>query len=366
MKQHVPLALLLSGSILLSSGCSSLLSRSYSTVTVHSAAPTVESDQLTIRVESYQDLVNALLYFITQGKETGTIRLYNYPYDAEQDLEDACQEVVQEDPLGAYAVDGIQYDIVPIVSCYEASIQIAYRRTHDQVAAVVAATGASAIRTQLHNALAQFQRETALRVNYFEGDEAYIQTLIREAYYTIPEAALDFPQSTVSFYPNSGRQCIVEILFSYQLEQSEQEARKYALERAAEQMAGDLWDAMDDEGLLDIRQAILDKSVYDPEGGSTAYHALVEHRADSLGLALSMALLCQKLDYSCQIVAGTLNGEPHYWNIVSTQNGYRHLDLSLPFDGESDLLFLSDRAMAQDGYSWDNSAVPQCGEQPAS
>lgn len=364
LNRRSALAALLCPALLLS-GCSSMLARDYSTITPHSAAPTVESDQLTIRVESYQNLVNALLYFITQGRESGTIRLYNYPYDVEQDLEGACLEVVQEDPLGAYAVDFIQYDLTPIVSCYEASVQIAYRRTHEQVSAITAATGSSAIRRELRDTLAQFQEETALRISYFDGDEQYIQTLIREAYYTTPDTALDFPQADVYFYPESGQQRIVEILLQYQLDRAELERRRERLSQASLQISGDLWDAMEDEGLLDIRQTILDKAHYDPEGGSTAYHALVEGRADSLGLALSMSLLCQQLDYSCQIVEGVLDGQSHYWNIVSTLEGPRHLDLTRP-DAPGGSPFLSDRSLSQEGYSWDTSTTPVCGEQPQS
>ena len=361
MKRSSIPVLLLSGCVLLS-GCSSMLNRDYSSITVHSATPTVESDQLTIRVESYQDLVNALLYFITQGRESGTIRLYNYPYDVEKDLEAACLEVVQEDPLGAYAVDFIKYDVAPIVSCYEASIQITYRRTHEQVTAIVAATGSTAIRGELKDVLSQFQSEVALRISYFTEDEEYIQTLIREAYYSIPEAALDFPQATVYFYPDSGRQRIVEILLSYRLEQSEWEGRKATLDQLSLDLTSDLWGADGDEGLREIRQTILDIAIYNPEGGATAYHALAEHQADSLGLALTMSLLCQQLDYNCQIAAGTLDGQAHYWNVVSTQEGYRHLDLTRTEDGDS--IFFSDRFMVEAGYSWDTTSTPLCGEQP--
>lgn len=351
---------------LLLGGCSGLLNREYTLVTVHSAAPTVESDQLTIRAESYQDLVNALIYFINQGQETGTVRLYNYPYDVNLDLERACAEVSQEDPVGAYAVASIRGDVTPIVSCYEANIEIAYRRTPEQVAAVIPATGDSAIRTQLREALAASREEIVLRLSYFDGDEDYLRGLIREAYCAAPETALDFPQASVRFYPEDGRQRIAEISFTYQLSRADLAQRRQELNRLARQMAAGLWDALGDEGLLAVRQAILDTAEYDPEGGSTAYHALAEHRADSLGLALSMSLLCRQLEFPCQIVEGTLDGAPHCWNIVSTQAGYRHLDLSRPPEEGEESPFRSDRDLFQAGFRWDSSATPLCGEQPES
>ena len=103
---------------LLLSGCSSLLARSYTSLTPHSATPPAEGDSSILRVENYQELVNALIYLISLGEEEGTVRMYNYDQDVEQSLSNACLEVVQEDPLGAYSVDFIRYDVTPIVSYY--------------------------------------------------------------------------------------------------------------------------------------------------------------------------------------------------------------------------------------------------------
>ena len=190
---------------LLLSGCSSLLARSYTSVTPHSATPPAEGDSSILRVENYQELVNALIYLISLGEEEGTVRMYNYDQDVEQSLSNACLEVVQEDPLGAYSVDFIRYDVTPIVSYYEAAVEITYRRTREQVSAIVAATGATAIRSQLKDLLSSFGTEAALRISYFEGDETYIQTLFREAYYASPDTALDLPEAQVYIYPKGRR-----------------------------------------------------------------------------------------------------------------------------------------------------------------
>ena len=138
---------------LLLSGCSSLLARSYTSVTPHSATPPAEGDSSILRVENYQELVNALIYLISLGEEEGTVRMYNYDQDVEQSLSNACLEVVQEDPLGAYSVDFIRYDVTPIVSYYEAAVEITYRRTREQIRSLVNVTGTSAIRDEVRAAL---------------------------------------------------------------------------------------------------------------------------------------------------------------------------------------------------------------------
>lgn len=60
------------------------------------------------------------------GAENGTIRLYIDSEDVVKDLEDACREVVQEDPLGAYAVEYIKHSVDSIVTYSEAQVQIIY------------------------------------------------------------------------------------------------------------------------------------------------------------------------------------------------------------------------------------------------
>lgn len=364
VKPSAALGVLLSGSLLLS-GCSSMLLRDYNSVTVHSAAPIVEGDQLTIRVESYQDLVNALLYYITQGENYGAIRLYNYPYDVEKDLAAACREVTEEDPLGAYAVESINYTVTPIVSCYEAGIDITYRRTQKQVAGVVSATGASAIRTELQKALTQFQSELALRVSYLDGDEVYIRNLMQQAYFSSPATALGLPQAEITFYPEGARRCIVEVQFSYPTSMVYLQQQKVQLTQKSEQIIEPLQHLPSQQFLLAMMEHVAAYSDYDPLGGSTAFHALVEGKANSTGLALSASLLCQQAGIPCYIVQGTLDGREHTWNVVDTGTGFRHLDLSQPADAEASAPFYTDTAMVEYGYSWDPASVPACEEAPA-
>ena len=117
---------------------------------------------------------------------------------------------------------------------------------------------------------------------------------------------------------------------------------------------------MGDAAILEARHMILDTTVYRPSGGDTAYHALIEHQANSLGLALTMSLLCQQSGIPCTIIEGTLNGVPHTWNIVSTVQGQFHLDLTQSQENTSPSPFCSDEEMAASGYLWDNNTVPSC------
>jgi len=357
MKKRL-LAVGLSLSLLLT-GCSALLERDYTSVVAHNAVPATEGDPSILRADSYQELVNALIYFVAGGMEEGTVRLYTDTENVEPFLSDACLEVVQEDPLGAYCVDFIKYTVDPVVTYSEARVDITYRRTREQVASIVQATGAAAIRSELESALTSFAPERTLRISYFEQDEAYIQDLARQAYYDAPACALGFPEVSVSIYPNSGRQRIVEILLRYPLEPSELERRRDELSKMLEELS---WSLTGQSHLpLAAAQKLLELGGYDPQGGNTVWDLFDAGSAGSEGLALAYAALCQYLSLPCQVAQGTLGEEPHFWNVVQTEEGWLHLDLSAMDreDGENGPLY-ADEAFQELGYLWEDGSLPVC------
>ena len=88
MKQRSLACLAISAALLLS-GCSSMLDREYLDITTHNAAPTTEGDTSILRADSYQELVNVLIYMVSTGAENGTIRLKMEPELLEEVFQEA-------------------------------------------------------------------------------------------------------------------------------------------------------------------------------------------------------------------------------------------------------------------------------------
>ena len=345
----------------LTTGCSAILNREYSAVVPHSATPVSDGESDHIRVASYQELVNALIYLVGRGTESGSIRFdsgKNDEAEIQQMLEEACLEVVQEDPLGAYAVEYIKYSVTPIVGSYEADVKITYRRTREQVAAIVDATGTAAIRSELSSALAEFSTEVVLRISYFEEDSEYIRQLMREAYLSNPASALDFPDAQIAMYPETGQRRIVEVLLTYHQSRQTLESRRNSLQREADRLLTQAGVQGGEDALSQLVRLVRQTCSYQEGSGSTAYDALLEGTADSQGMALALALLCQMTQpvLSCTVVDGQWNGVSHLWNVVQTAGGYRHVDLTQP----GEIVFRTDQEMAAAGYTWDSERVPVC------
>lgn len=211
-------------------GCAPLLERTYTTVEPHSSRFWDSESSDILRAENYQDIVNDLLLLIGQHTESATLRLYGFQSDQPVSdlLERAGVEIQQETPLGAYAVEYLTSSVQSQRGYYEVSVQIGYRRTAEQIQALVNATSPEAIYSLLESALDGDRTEVAVRVSYWGPDgrarvEDTITRLREERGLTEEEHPW-----LVYYYPAGEEVGLVEFLLDPPPELLEQEALRRA------------------------------------------------------------------------------------------------------------------------------------------
>ena len=314
---------------LLLQGCSpALLEREYMTERVH-----VENSYLTdssvLRADSYDALVEDLLQLVSQGTEHGIIRLFNYAGDVREDLARACLEVKRDRPLGAYAVDYMTHEVSRIVSYDEVHVYITYRRSPEQIKSIVAATGRNAVRQVLQDTLSRFAPSAVLLVSDLEAEASDIQSFLQEVYDTLPGAAFGLPECRVSLYPSEGaNERIVEIELAYREKQESLLQKQTQVEQAASGLVSRGRAVFGKELLARLHQELCRQTVYKADGGDTVYDALIRGEANSEGIAMAMALLCQRAGLPCSVVRGTRNESPWVWNRVTLGEEVVELDVS--------------------------------------
>jgi hypothetical protein len=217
MKKRI-LAITLLCAFLLS-GCS-MLERSYVASTPHVPFSDEDNDPSILRAETYQGLVSALLHLVGQGKETGVIRLYQFVSitgSAASDVDQACLEVTQEDPLGAWAVDYIKYDVTQTSSYYEVNVKVAYTKTPQEIAQVISVTGSNAVARELRELLPALPGQAVFRISYFsqEDSAATLEQAVREAYADLEEPRPTLVDVEVTLYPDRGEQRVAEIQMTW-------------------------------------------------------------------------------------------------------------------------------------------------------
>ena len=198
-------------------GCGALLEREYVTVEPHSSKFWESEAAGTLRAENYQDIVNDLLILIGQHTEGATVRLYNYEDDVTvaDALEQATTEVQQETPMGAYAVEYITASSRAQRGYYEISLDISYRRTAEQIQAVVNASSIEALPSLLETALDEGRTELAVRIGYW-GEDGQARVEAAVAQLREDRGLTETPAWTVSYYPSQGEVGLIEFVMAGQ------------------------------------------------------------------------------------------------------------------------------------------------------
>ena len=345
-------------------GCASILERSYSSSTDHVDYPVTE-DSSVLRAESYQALLNSILYYVGEHSGGGTIRLYNYSGNVETDLDAACKEVMEQDPLGAYAVRSIRYESTRILTYYEVELHIAYRHTLGEVAAIQPVSGQSGVRQKLADLVDNRLSHTVMRTSYFTGDTSFVSSLFWLSFYSNPVVASDDPEITVSFYPEEGSQRILEVEALWPASDHTLDLHRQALEHAAILLTAEVPPAGDQYTVEELASLLHNALTYDPSGSHTALAALQGEPVNDLGTLLAMEYLCQLYGIEATPVFDTTGAQ--MWLIVSTPSGYRHLlprDLrpAEDIDGEPvwELPLYTDEQLTDLGFTWPTQLHPTC------
>lgn len=211
MRKALAMALAAAVAVTLS-GCG-FLHRSYSSVSPHSATYYESEDRSVLRAESYQDLVNDLLLLVGGHQESGTILYYpNGGLTGSEAAEQACAEVQHETPLGAYAVDYMTYTVDDDKGAFsQVAVEIAYRRTAEQVAAMVHATSVSALEDLLTATAENGGEALVLQLGYFRDQSRDVLDTVARVQENLGVA----PDSwQVHFYPDPEHAGIIEILLT--------------------------------------------------------------------------------------------------------------------------------------------------------
>ena len=209
MKKRI--LLLAAALCLLCSGCGGgLLEREWSSVTPHSAGYWENGDKDTLRADSYQDLVNALLLLLGEHSEEGVVRIYSEE-DAAAMAEQACKEAQEETALGAYLLDYISYTDTQERAYYEMHVRLGYRRTAEEQAGIVTATSTEALPDLLRlTAREGSLSRIAVRFTYFTADRDGIRDMVRSVQEEVDPGFTEPWQ--VNFYPDTDDVGIVEVV----------------------------------------------------------------------------------------------------------------------------------------------------------
>lgn len=340
---------------LLLTGCS-WSGKRYTSVTPHQEQRQDVHNEAASAANSLE-LIHVLEDMIRNGTEDGLIHIGEYPVgQVESGMAIAVDYALKTYPLGAYAVEEIQYEVGTTGGLPAMAVKIAYRHSDVEIRQIQDIERMDEAEPLVAAALADYDARLVMRAEmYFETD---FQQMVRSFAETYPETVMEIPQVTVAVY-GIGPGRVVELSFAYQtgrdsLRQMQSQV-KPVFEAAELYVSGS---ASLTQKYSQLYAFLMERFDYQVETSITPAYSLLQHGVgDSRAFATVHAAMCRRAGLECLVVTGTRSGEPWVWNMVRAGDVYQHVDL-LRSNVQGRFREMGDREMG--GYVWDYSTYPEC------
>lgn len=353
MKKSITALILVLG--LLLSGCS-WLEGSYVSVTPHQEQRQI-SHSAVISADNYLDLMAALEDMIASGTESAAIIVSDFPANAvSSGMAMAVRYVMENDPIGAYAVDAITYELGSSAGQPAVAVNIQYRHSRAEIRQIYRLKNMDETESVVEEALREYSADAVMLVeDYSKKDFTQFVEDYAEAN---PQIVMELPQVAVGVY-GTGQTRVVELIFSYQTARDSlrqmQAQVKTMFDSASMYVSGE---GSDWQKYSQLYGFLMERFDYQVETSITPAYSLLRHGVgDSRAFAVVYAAMCRAAGLECMIVTGTKSGEPWTWNLVKNGNHYYHVDLLRSNEAGR---YIQHTDPQMQGYVWDYSAYPAC------
>lgn len=341
--------------IFLLTGCG-WMNRSYVSVEPHrEQRQSVQADA--IMASNYLELLDALRDMIASGTEVAAIKVPEYPEDAlSSAMERAVLHTRINNPIGAYAVTDIDYELGSSGGIPAISVSIAYHHNRSEIQRIRKASNIQAAERLAAEALRNYEPVIVILVDEYENRDfsQFVQDYGQEN----PQIIMEIPQVRQNTY-GTGKDRLLELIFTYQTSRD-------ALRRMQSQVqpvfdSAPLYVSGEGEDYQKFSQLyafLMERFDYKFDTSITPAYSLLRHGVgDCRAFATVYAAMCRSAGLECMTVTGTRSGEPWTWNIILDDGCYYHVDL-LGSNANGQFRELTDSQMHS--YVWDYSAYPEC------
>ncbi len=336
-------------------GCS-WMGGGYVSVTPHrEQLAEVQSGSLV--ASGYAQLRSILSELTETGAESAVIHVPGYDAAVlEEDMKSAVRYITQILPVGAYAIDKVNYEIGTSAGQPAISVSITYLHGRAELRQLRTVDNMEAVKTAIRETLENCDDSVVINVlNYSDMD---IIQFVADYAAQNPNVVMEIPQVAIGFYPELGIRRVLELKFTYQTSRDTLRSMQSQVRRVFTSAA--LYvnqNATDAQKFAQLYTFLTERSPeYKIETSITPSYSLLNHGVgDGKAFATVYAAMCRNAGLDCRTVTGTRNGEARYWNLICDTGKYYHVDL-LASSEAGELVRYTDQEM--EGYVWDYSAYP--------
>ena len=330
-------------------GCSSWYSEEYVSVTPHQGQST-QTALGQLSASSYPELYDALVALVGAGEKRGMIVLYDLSEEVcKSYLEVAIKNVATLDPVGAYAVEHVDFELGSNAGRLAAAVQISYRRSKSDILRIKTVADMGEAEMMIGQALGQVQSNLVLRIASYEQTD--FTQLVHRVADENPSVVMQTPQVMAAVYPEKGECRLVELSFTYQTQRDELLNMKKLVEPIFKAAELSVQGNGSQRGkYVQLYAFLMERFDYEYTTSSTpAYSLLQKGTGDSKAFACVYAAMCRQAGLECSIVTGTRNGHSWVWNKIVLNNKTYYVDL-IASNQAGSLRILT--ASELEGYIW--------------
>ena len=329
---------------------------SYVSVVPHQVGLDQSSETTVHTVRSYTELRGALVGMIDSGTERALFSLAEYPREeVPEDLQRAVDYAQGTYPVGAYAVESIDYHFGTGLGASALSVDITYRRSQAQIEDIRTVRRINGAKTEVEDALNRFDSTLALLIaDYQETD---FSGMILDYAQRNPDRVMEVPIVSVQVFPEQGESRVVELSFHYRTDREELRAMREQVQpvfsSAALYVSGQAGERV---RFSQLHTFLMER--FDYTYGTTltpAYSLLCQGVGDSRAFAQIYAAMCGRIGLEAEVVSGKYGGENRWWNRICIDGTWYHLDLM----AGQQFVPMTPEQMAD--YEWNRTAEPTAG-----
>lgn len=355
MKRYIAAVLLMTVLMCLLSGCKFWMDGEY-----FFEEPYDPEDSGTVKnaivVSSYTQMRNAMVNLVETGAVSGIFDVSNFNGGSVRFFLDASIRYVKSsNPMGAYAVDSITYEMGTSTGEQAIALDIRYRFDRAHIMKILRSYTMEEAKQSIVDALRTFSSGAVVRISRYE--EMDFQNWIASYALEYPDVIVEIPEVRTYLYPQKGSDRIISFEFDYTYTTEELRKMQEDINRTLNIFLHDM-DRMttDRERYAVLFNYLTGDGVFAlDETNTPAYSVLVNKTGDSGAFASIYAVLCKKYGLECLTISGTCNDQPRTWNLIKIGERYYHFDLLQAYQNGGFTTISGDDL---DEYIWDYGAYP--------
>lgn len=337
------------------SGCAFWMGGERVSVTPYQEHST-QADNALISVNTYNEMNKALVSLVESGAQRGILTASSFSSGTlHYYVESAINNIMKSNPIGAYAVERIDYEIgtnsgVPVIA-----FDIKYSVGRSEILGIKRVDTMDRARELVRTALSYFDASVVLYVSNYSAED-WVRFALDYAEKN-PHIVIEIPEVTANVYPEGGKTRVVEMTFTYQTSSEKLKEMQNAV--APVFTSAELY-VMETAEVKEIYSRLysflMERNKYTIESSITPVYSLLHQGVgDSRAFADVYAEMCRRAELDCQTITGTRDGAVWSWNVVRYRGAYYHVDLLRCYEEGKFQLF---RANDTVNYEWDYTAFP--------